>query len=271
MIPEKGDLVSARKTTKNGKHGKHAKDSGKAKNGRRMVTAIAVAAGLLLAGGAGYRILAGYLARPTDSVPMSSEELNRLPLQIGPWVGKDVPMDKALVRATKSDALINRTYSRGGVGRAVGLFVAYGVRARDLMPHRPEVCYPGTGHTMQSNEPREVELADGTKLPCKLYMFTRAGQMGDHLTTVLNYYVIDGRYAPDVSTLRSQAWRGSGGVRYVAQVQIVCSGPATADLASSEQTVREFAAEAAPAIRALFPQAPTPATTATETTGIPGS
>ena len=79
-----------------------------------MVTAIAVAAGLLAAGGAGYRILAGYLARPTDSVPMSSEELNRLPLQIGRWVGKNVPVDEAIVRATDSDAVINRTYSRPG-------------------------------------------------------------------------------------------------------------------------------------------------------------
>ena len=136
------------------------------------------------------------------------------------------------------------------------------------MPHRPEVCYPGIGHTMRSNEPREVALADGTKLPCILYTFTRGGRMGDQAMIVLNYYVIDGRYARDVSLLRSRAWRGSGGVRYVAQVQIVCSGGTGSDLASSERTVREFAAKAAPVIRALFPEARPPASTATDTTGV---
>ena len=105
------DLVSSKRTTATTKTTKNTK------NGRRMVTAIAVAAGLLAAGGAGYRILADYLARPTDSVPMSSEELNRLPLQIGRWVGKNVPVDEAIVRATDSDAVINRTYSRAGLGR----------------------------------------------------------------------------------------------------------------------------------------------------------
>ena len=224
------------------------------KRRRSLLAAIAVTVGLLLASGIGYRMVADYLARPTDHVPMSAEELNRLPLRIGGWVGRDVPMEEAIVKATDADAVINRTYSQEGGGQAVGFFMAYGVRARDLMPHRPEVCYPGSGWTLQDTETRELELLDGSKLPCRVYTFSRTG-LGAQAITVLNYYIVDGQFAPDVSLLRSRAWRGSGGVRYVAQVQITCSGSADLDASSAERAVRAFAGDSASAIRALLPGA----------------
>ena len=63
---------------------------------------------------------------------------------------------------------------------------------------------------------------------------------------------MDGQYCHDVSRLRSKAWRGSGTVRYVAQVQIVSSITAGVTADSVARIVQAFAAESAPLISGLF-------------------
>ena len=74
--------------------------------------------------------------------------------------------------------------------------------------------------------------------------------------TVLNYYIVDGQYSPDVSLLRSKAWRGQGGIRYVAQIQIVCSAGTEAAIQAAEQAVRAFGAASAEPILACMPKSP---------------
>lgn len=215
---------------------------------------VAVCIGVLACTGAGvvHRLVYAYLARGPESVPMTAEELNRIPLQLGEWEGRDVPLDEAVVRATDTDAIVNRTYSLRGSGRSVGLYVAYGVRSRDMMPHRPEVCYPGTGHTMQDREARTIALADGAKLACTVYRFSGSEKVRQDIC-VLNYYIIDGRYAEDVSMLRFRAVRGQGGASYVAQVMLTCPAPAGKASDAAEEALVEFARIACPAIRAVLP------------------
>lgn len=219
---------------------------------RRSVTIAVVAAVVLMgASGVGYRVFARYLARPTDSTPLPPGTLARLPRHIGQWVGKDVPLEEALIAATDTDAIVNRVYSRTAGGEVVALFIGYGVQARDLMPHRPEVCYPGAGWTLNDNDLVQLALRDGTTLDCRIYRFSR-GALSSQDMTVLNYYIVDGQYCPDVSLLRSRAWRGSKGIRYMAQVQIACSDSPLRGASGAVESVRSFAAEAAQAIRCLF-------------------
>ena len=229
---------------------------------RRMLAAAVAAVGLLVSSGIGYRALAAYLARPTDSVPLPPGTLARLPLSIGQWTGRDVAVDEAVIRATDTDDRINRQYSRQGVAGDVGVYVAYGVRARDLMPHRPEVCYPGAGWTLQDVQLADLPLPDGSRLPCRVFRFSR-GALDAHMVTVLNYYVVDGQYCPDVSLLRSRAWRGGGSIRYMAQVLITCSGNAISSPESTGELVNRFAVDSAGPIRALFPS-PNPADSQTQ-------
>lgn len=221
-----------------------------------MSAAVAVTVALLLASGIAYRIAADYLGRSTNGEPIPSDALERLPLVIGPWRGQTVPIDEWVFKATDADAVLNRTYRNERSGQVAGLYIAYGVRARDLTPHRPPVCYRGNGFVIERDDPLKIALADKSPLPCTIYEFTRAGRGGPQAVTVLNYYVIDGQYAADVSLLRSRAWRGQGGVRYVAQVQITSSAGPYLDWRSAEETVRAFAGEAGPPIGALFPGAP---------------
>ena len=222
------------------------------KEQRSILPAAATAVALLLVSGVGYRLLAGYLNRPTDGVPMPRGTLAKaLPLQIGGWQGKEKPVEDAVIEGADCDDYISRTYVRGNM--VVQLWIAFGVRARDLMPHRPEVCYPGNGYTLEDTRPVELPIGGGQQLECRTYQFSRSG-FGAGPMTVLNYYIVDGQYSPDVSLLRSKALGGSAGIRYMAQVQIVTSGGGAASGAAS-RSVQAFAVDSAEAIRGLMPDA----------------
>jgi EpsI family protein len=223
------------------------------KDQRPILLAAATAAVLMLISGGAYRLLAGYLDRPTDSVPMPRGTLAKaFPMQIGAWQGRERPVEEAVVKGADCDDCISRTYARGA--EAVQLWIAYGVRARDLMPHRPEVCYPGNGYTLEDSRSLELPLGGGRNLECRTYQFSRGG-FGAGPMTVLNYYIVDGQYSPDVSLLRSKALRGSAGVRYMAQVQIVASGGGGAASEAASRAVCAFAVDSAEAIRGLMPDA----------------
>ena len=224
-------------------------------NPRPVMIAAITASFLMLILGLGYRVLAARLAGPVATNPIRPEALEQLPLQIGDWTGRDVPLDKAIIRATDTDAHINRSYSRSNGLEFVSLYIAAGVKARDLMPHRPEVCYTGAGWTLIGKvDSIELPLSDGTELPCNVMQFSR-GVLSMQKVVVLDYYIVDGQYSRDVSLLRSKAWRGSGTVRYVAQVQIVTSIQSNQTADSATKTVSTFAVESASLISRLFEDA----------------
>lgn len=219
---------------------------------RRPVIVSAIAASfLMLVFGLTYRVLAARLEAPLNTTPISPAVLARLSLEIDDWTGQDVPLDEATVRATDTDAHLNRRYSRRNGLESLSLYVASGIKARDLMPHRPEVCYTGAGWTLVGRRRTELPLSDGTKLPCNILQFSR-GALNTQKIVVLDYYIVDGQYCADVSLLRSKAWRGSGTVRYVAQVQIATSITAIMTNDSAAKLVSEFAVDSASSIAHLF-------------------
>lgn len=217
---------------------------------RRTATAVGVA--LLLACGWGYRAAEDRLADVSGTVPLPRGTLAAVPLEIAGWIGRDVPLDEHVVRATATDDHINRVYRRGR--DVVTLFVGYGVQLRDLAPHRPQVCYPGAGWTLSRASVEHADANDGVTLPFQIHRFYRAGLAQERIT-VLNYYLVDGVYCPDVSLLRSKAWRLKNDVRYAAQVQITCT-PRFSH-AWDEEVASRFAADAAPVIRAVLTDAVT--------------
>jgi EpsI family protein len=225
------------------------------KPNRRPVIVAAIAASfLMLFFGLGYRVLATRLEAPVNTTPISPEALAQLPLHIGDWMGQEVPLDDAIVHATDTDAHVNRRYSRHSGLESISLYVASGVKARDLMPHRPEVCYTGAGWTLMNRRSMELPLSDGMKLPCNILEFFR-GTLNTNRIVVLDYYIVDGQYCHDVSLLRSKAWRGSGTVDYVAQVQIATPITATPTADSATRLVSDFAVDSASSIAQLLENA----------------
>jgi EpsI family protein len=220
-------------------------------NRQPAIAAALAAACLMLVFGLAYRVVAARLEAPSDTTPISPVALARFPMQIGDWTGEDVALDEAIVRQTDTDAHLNRRYLRHGGLEAVSFYIASGVKARDLMPHRPEVCYAGAGWTLADRRSIELSLSDSTKLPCNVMQFSR-GALNTQKVVVLDYYLVDGQYCADVSLLRSKAWRGQGAVRYVAQIQIVAPITEARNAQAATKLVSDFAAESAVLTVSLF-------------------
>lgn len=216
-----------------------------------MTMAAIVASFLMLVLGVTYRMLAARLAAPVNADPIPQAALDQFPSQLGDWMGVEAPIEQEIVQATDTDAHLSRHYSRRNGMERVSFYLASGVRARDLMPHRPEICYTGAGWTLLDKNSAELPLGDGTRLPCNVMQFSR-GALNKQGVLVLDYYIVDGQYCADVSLLRSKAWRGSGTVGYVAQVQITAliTSAVTAD--SAQAVVSDFAVESASSVLGLF-------------------
>lgn len=205
----------------------------------------------LVTAGAGFRTLAHYLDRAPTCAPIPPGTLRELPLRIGGWAGREQALDESIVRATDVDDYVSRLYVRESDNQGVGLWVAFGVRARDLMPHRPEVCYPGAGWTLLDQHTTVLQAKNGATLRARVLTFAPGGLDPRHLT-VLNYYIVDGETSEDVSLLRSKAWRGQASIGYMAQVQITCRTDPTRAIVLPANVVREFAVETFGPIRDLL-------------------
>lgn len=213
---------------------------------RRFLAGLWVAVGVLAVSGFGYRLVAAKLTEAHGAMVLPAGALAKLPLQLGEWQGRDDPLDEEVIRRTDTDDHINRSYARRGGSEAVSLFVGYGARLRDLMPHRPEVCYPGAGWSLDHIEQTTVTTDQGDELPCRILTFYQSGMEAAHVT-VLNYYLVDGQYCGDASLLRSKAWRFRVDASYMAQVQVACF--ASTFQQRCKELVRDFAGASAPGLR----------------------
>ena len=213
----------------------------------------------MVATGAGARmvlaIIEGQVADPGDFAVDLNHVDHGVPFKLGKWQGEDRPLDENIVEATDTDQHVNRIYREEGTTRAVNLFVAFGTRMRDMVPHRPQVCYPGGGWNHVYTHEREIETPDGQIVPCQIHNFKK-GVFDLRKRWVLNYYLLSGRYLPDVGKLRRRiVW--SAEPSYVVQVQITGHPDplAAADGGrSTERMLLDFGAAAAADIRKQFPR-----------------
>lgn len=218
---------------------------------RRLVVVAAIAASfLMLIFGLTYRVLAARLVVFENMTPIDPAALERFPLQIGDWMGQDVPMDEAIVDATGTDAHVSRRYSHSSGLESVSLYVACGVNAYEVLSHRPPACYIAAGLSLVDSRSVELLLDDGKKLPCRIFQFFQGG-LDTKKVTVLYYSIADGQHFGDDSVSLLQASRGIRAVGYVAQVQIVASTESlTSD--SSARLISAFAVDSALSIARLF-------------------
>ena len=230
-----------------------------AKKKRAVVAAAIVAGVLMIASGIGYRAMARHLSGPAGGERLPADALSKLPMIIGEWAGIETPLRQDVVLATDSDSHVSRTYSRGVGNQSVWAYISYGVRVRDMAPHRPEVCYSGAGWLIEQSSDEQIALADGSQLPCRIFHFARGG-LSNQKMIVLNYYIVDGQYCPDVSQLRWKFLQGPTAVSYVLQVQIVCTEMANFSTDTTIEAIRGFAAASGEEIFKLLPKTATPTT-----------
>lgn len=214
---------------------------------RQHAVAVAVTA-LFVVSGLTYRAYSAWLDRAPSHLPFERDALSALPLQLGPWEGVDRDIDELLVRAADVDAYLHRRYIRASDHSEVAVWVAFGVRTRDLAPHRPAVCYPSAGWGLQRQRNAAVDDVAGESLPVKLFDF-ESPHLDGRPITVLNYYVVDGRTLADIAELRAVSWKAGADLTYVAQVQLtVRSGAQDGEAERRSGTLRDFVREFQPAL-----------------------
>jgi hypothetical protein len=120
----------------------------------------------ILALGAG---LEGTLEKNTERPrPALSKPLRTIPLQLGTWSGRDIPLDPQILAESQADDFLNRVYEDPArPGLALRLWINYSKHGLN-MRHSPEVCLPGHGYSRVESRSKVIELDRGNTPPHSL-------------------------------------------------------------------------------------------------------
>ncbi len=126
-----------------------------------------------------------------DKVP-ASEPVQSMPRQIGPWVGRDIPIDQSVLDILGKGDFLERNYTVPGSATTppVDLFLGYFATQRTGQTiHSPQHCLPGAGWTFESSSYSQLRADDGTPYQVGQYVITN-GEMREF---VLYWYQAHGR------------------------------------------------------------------------------
>ena len=202
---------------------------------------------LLIISGLAYRVIARRLEVIVDTPILLDRPLRELPLVIGPWHGRDVPMPPAVQRVAANDDFVNREYINTDNGDQATLYIAFSARPRTMIGHNPQTCMVAQGWVHDGVQTSTFTDGSGKQLPCLIHRFHQP--VGARKTMfILNYYIINGRISVNEQGFSGLGWRtpniAGRAARYVAQVQIG---------SAMEHTVRQAAAALAGPILSFFP------------------
>jgi EpsI family protein len=194
---------------------------------------------------------AGLEAMTSIERPALRSALNTLPMELGEWVGRDVPIDPHVLKESQADDYLNREYEdRRQPGRRLSLWVNYSARGLNLR-HSPEVCLPSGGWEKVESQSKvlAVSTPDGREVPV-----TRLGYAKGELVQSIGfwYYIFgEGRMERYVRSLpvtsrssHGRTTRGSG-----LTVEVFCPGSTDPD----GEALREFTRELLPALEPILP------------------
>ena len=210
---------------------------------------MAIAASLALVCGAAADRLS--LRSPVDAGPyhrVVREAAAALPLDVGEWVGHDLPVPPEAAAQLHPNVIISRGYVSRATGRHVSVLLVQCWDVRDLVPHYPPICYPGRGLTLTSSAPADWH-ALGTSVAGTEYQFESNTFETNKLTIVDNFMLLpDGRTCRDMGEVRKQV-----GLRTrffgAAQVQVVFDSDTPAD--ERARACEQFIAAYGPLVRAI--------------------
>jgi EpsI family protein len=194
---------------------------------------------------------AGLDAMTAIERPRLLAPLKTIPLELGPWVGENTPVDPLIVKEAQTDDYLSREYEdRRHPGRRLSLWMNYSSEGLNLR-HSPEVCLPSGGWTKVESQCKVVTVAtaDGRALPV-----TRLGySKGELEQSVGFWYYIFGeggleqyvRGLPITSrSSHGRTTRGSG-----LTVEVFCPGTTDPD----GEALRDFARELLTAVEPILP------------------
>lgn len=124
-------------------------------------------------------------------VPAAKEDVlvSKLPMQIGDWQGKDLPVEEVAYQILETRNLILREYTRGQ--DTVYLYIVYSQDNRKVS-HPPEVCFEGSGITIVKKEPIVLEVLNNEEVYANKLTVEKAG-----VTNLVVYWYKAGNYYID--------------------------------------------------------------------------
>jgi EpsI family protein len=114
--------------------------------------------------------------------PPLRRALASIPLEMGDWSGRDLPVDPDIIERAQTTEFLNRSYeSLNRPGVVVSLWVNYSREGTNLR-HTPEICLPSGGWTKIESHTRVIDVLTkgaGT-IPITLLSYTQ-GELVQHV------------------------------------------------------------------------------------------
>lgn len=159
----------------------------------RMIIVLVVGIVALVA----QEVLQAHLNAPGPIPPgVLTKKLETFPLQLGGWIGKDIPLDETVVYTHPMEYL-QRVYINRQTKQQVQLWVVFSEVGEDR-GHHPEVCYPVAGQPEDPRGRAEIEVP-GHKSPVQQL---RYGNDGDMKLVYYWHYTLPSPQTPDLDELQ---------------------------------------------------------------------
>lgn len=187
-----------------------------------------------------------------------------IPLQIGPWIGKEQKPQKGVIEVLQPNAIRNIQYLDpratvlSGPGQQLWLSVVQTKRSADMLGHFPPNCYPAFGDTLAQQKYRTwfvaTPSAGGPRqmgITGVEYQFDSVINGKTYRRIVYNFMVAPGRgILSDMKMLEEAAEDYEQRYRGAAQFQVVFRSLAGQELGEAErdETFATLMRECAPAI-----------------------
>jgi hypothetical protein len=210
---------------------------------------------VLVITGVGHRLLLAQIDSALDRVVKPAQPMSTLPLDLGPWQGRDEPVAPLVQKIAGDDDFVNRIYTHHETGRKVSLYIGYIGRPRSWLGHRPDVCYRAHGYEQIGQEAAMIRTEGGEDVPAILYEFSLA-KAGGRQHLVLGNYLRNGSFLREGDDFREMTARRPNlfapNVAYLARIQIGIS--ASDDKAADQRVLEDFAGRIVGPVRVRMPE-----------------
>ena len=190
---------------------------------KKNITILTIGIIFFILSGVSNRYLSSIFAKDSLKKIVLPVPLSKFPSEIGNWNGKDMELSSAIQQVAGNDDFVNRSYFNAKENKFVSFYIAYAGQPRNMLGHRPQICYPGAGWIHESTDTTEFESSSGQVFPCLIHSF-RKPLPDSSRVKVLNYYILNGIPTNEESEFNSLSFRipnvDGKLAHYVAQVQI---------------------------------------------------
>jgi EpsI family protein len=138
-----------------------------------------------------------FARQPDLNLPVA--DVNRIPKQVGAWRMQRQHDLTEIMGQIKADSYVDREYVNPATGQMVELLVVYRRYGRREFAHRPELCFPAAGYSVQKNSAIPLFWA-GRDIPAVSITANRANGQSN-----LSYFFASGKRT-ESDFIKQQVW-----------------------------------------------------------------